>query len=349
MSGFPRPDYDALRRYDPGRSPVDVDLSDNTNLWGAPPAALDVLRAAGVDDVARYPTLYADELRDAVATRFGVDAACVTTGVGSDDVLDSAWRAAFRAGASVSYPAPTFSMIEPFCLMNGLRADPVAWSEAVAEPARLLREDPALVYLCTPNNPTGALLSADWFDDFLARRAPDGPLVIVDEAYADFAGTSWIDRAVGTPGVLVVRTFSKAYGLAGLRCGFGIGEPSTVEAVDKSRGPYKVAGLVARAAAAALRDETGWVSDTIESARRERDRLCTVFDERGIRYLPSAANFVMVAAPTGNAAADADALRERGVGVRPFRDVPEFGEGLRVSVGPWPLLERFLDAWETLR
>lgn len=349
MTGFPRPDYDALTRYDPGRSPVDVDLSDNTNLWGAPPAALEVLRAAAPDDLARYPALYADELREAVAERFGVETACVTTGVGSDDVLDSAWRASFRTDAPVTYPAPTFSMIEPFCVMNGLRADPIDWDDVVADPARLLRGDPALVYVCTPNNPTGALLTDDWFDALLGLRTDDGPLVIVDEAYADFAGISWIERAVQTEGVLVVRTFSKAYGLAGLRCGFGVGRPSTIEAVDKSRGPYKVGGLVARAAAAALRDEAGWVRETIDASVRERSRLCGVLDERSIQHLPSAANFVMIEAPGGDSAAATEALRARGVGVRPFRNVPALGEGLRVTVGPWPLLERFLDAYETLR
>src|SRR5690606_9291706 len=94
MTPFPRGDYRALARYEPDRRPVEVDLSDNTNLCGTHPAALERIRAASTDDLARYPELYADVLRDAVAERFGVDPECVTTGAGSDDVLDSAFRAA---------------------------------------------------------------------------------------------------------------------------------------------------------------------------------------------------------------------------------------------------------------
>ena len=349
MTGFPRADYEALRRYDPGRSPVDVDLSDNTNLWGTPPAALEALRSAQVDDLARYPTLYADELRDAVAARFDVDPSCVTTGVGSDDVLDSTWRASFRSGGSVTYPAPTFSMVEPFCVMNGLEARPVPWEQAEREPARLLDGDATLVYVCRPTNPTGALLSDAWLDELLKQRGEDGPLILVDEAYADFAGTSWIGRAASESGLLVTRTFSKAFGLAGLRCGFGVGRAETVEAVDKSRGPYKVGGLVAKAAAAALRDADGWVASTVEAALLERARLQSALDEKGIRHLPSFANFVMIEAPGGDAANAASALRSRGVGVRPFTGVPEFGEGLRVTVGPQPLMDTFLEAFESIR
>ena len=122
MSPFPRPDYEALRRYDPERAPVRLDLSDNTNLWGTHPGALRRVREATADDLARYPTLYADPLRQAVSDRFGVDPESVTTGAGSDDVLDSAVRASFAPGGRMTYAAPTFSMVEPFALMNGLAA-----------------------------------------------------------------------------------------------------------------------------------------------------------------------------------------------------------------------------------
>ncbi|MEM7414534.1 MAG: histidinol-phosphate transaminase [Gemmatimonadota bacterium] len=349
MTGFPRPDYAALTRYDPQRSPVAIDLSDNTNLWGTPPAALEVVRSADRDALARYPTLYADALRDEVAQAFDLDPTCVTTGVGSDDVLDSAWRAAYRPGASVAFPAPTFSMIEPFCVMNGLRADPIPWHEAEDDPGRLLAGDPALVYVCRPNNPTGSLLPDSWLDELLDTRGADGPLVLVDEAYADFAGVSWLPRASRESNMLVARTFSKAYGLAGLRCGFAVGRPDVVLAVDKSRGPYKLASLAVRAAAAALRDEDGWVRNSIAEARASRDRFCSELEARGVPFLPSSANFVLLAAPDGDAGEAAVRLRAEGVGVRPFTDVPVLGEGIRVTVGPWALMQSFLEAFDRIR
>ena len=344
MTPFPRQDYAALTRYDPERSRVDVDLSDNTNLWGTHPAALRRIQNASAEDLARYPELYADSLRDAVAQRFGVDPEAVTTGAGSDDVLDSAYRAAWGPGTGVSYPAPTFSMVGTFATMNGLEARPVDWDEALTDPARLLQGSPALVYICRPNNPTGALAPREWVEAVLDEGGPEGPLVIVDEAYADFAGDSLIGMAPTHPRLLVARTLSKAYGLAGLRCGFAVGRPDVILEIDKSRGPYKVSRLAIEAAAAAVRDEEGWMRQTVAEAISARHRLVRELGLRGLTPLESHTNFVLMPAPSGSAGADADALRASGVGVRPFRDVPGLGDALRVTVGPLGMTARFLAA-----
>lgn len=344
MSPLPRSDYAALQRYDPKRAPVRVDLSDNTNLWGTHPAALERIRTADADDLARYPELYADTLREAVAERFSVDPDCVTTGAGSDDVLDSAYRAAYSPGATMRYPSPTFSMVETLALMNGMASHGVLWPEALADPGRLLEDDPDLVYVCRPNNPTGDQVPIEWVERLLALRADEGPLVIVDEAYADFAEDSLLARAPDIPGLLVARTMSKAYGLAGLRCGFAVGHADVVLEVEKSRGPYKVSRLAAEAAAAAIRDEEGWMAETVRRCLENRSRLRAALAARGIEALPSAANFLFVGAPTGRAADDALSLRSAGIGVRPFTGVPDVGEGLRITVGPWPLMEDFLSA-----
>lgn len=344
MSPFPRPDYAGLTRYDPARAPVRIDLSDNTNLWGTHPAALERIRSAGTDDLARYPELYADTLRDAVAHRFGVGADCVTTGAGSDDVLDSAYRAVYGNGATLRFAAPTFSMVEPLALMNGMSAVGVPWPEALDDPSTLLVGEPDLVYVCRPNNPTGEQAPRAWVDDLVRLRGDADTLVILDEAYADFADDSLLSRAAELPRLLVARTTSKAYGLAGLRCGFAVGRPEVVAEVDKSRGPYKVSRLAAEAAAAAIRDEEGWMDGVVRSAVENRARLHAELASRGLEPLPSAANFVFIASPTGRAKDDALALRDAGVGVRPFSGVPGVGEGLRVTVGPWPMMEEFLAA-----
>ncbi|MDX1647233.1 MAG: histidinol-phosphate transaminase [Longimicrobiales bacterium] len=344
MSPFPRSDYARLRRYDPDRAPVSLDLSDNTNLWGTHPGALARIRSAGSDDLARYPELYADSLRAAVAERFGVAMACVTTGAGSDDVLDSAYRATYAPGASIRFPAPTFSMVEALARMNGMDPRAVPWPDALADPARLLEDGPDLVYVCRPNNPTGEQAPLRWVEELLRMAGEQGPLVIVDEAYADFADESLVPRAADHPRLLVARTTSKAYGLAGLRCGFAVGRPDVVLEVEKSRGPYKVSKLAAEAAAIAVRDQEGWMSDTVASCLDSRDRLSRALEARGLTPLPSRANFLFIPAPTGSASADALALREAGVGVRPFTDVPGVGDGLRVTIGPWHLMTTFLEA-----
>ena len=347
MSPFPRPDYAGLDRYDPSRAPVRIDLSDNTHLWGTHPAALERIRAADTDDLARYPELYADTLRSAVAERFGVDMDSVTTGAGSDDVLDSAYRAVYAPGATLRYAAPTFSMVEPMALMNGMASLGVPWPEALEDPSTLLEGDPDLVYVCRPNNPTGEQAPLAWVEELLRLRGDAGTFVIIDEAYADFAGETFISRAPEYTGVLVARTTSKAYGLAGLRCGFAVGRRNVVTEVDKSRGPYKVSRLAAEAAAAAIRDEEGWMEGVVGSCLDNRRSVHDALALRGLEPLPSQANFLFVAAPTGRAKDDALALRDAGIGVRPFTGVPGVGDGLRVTVGPWDLMEDFLSALDT--
>ncbi len=351
MTPFPRPDYDGLARYEPDRRPVEVDLSDNTNLWGTHPAALERIRAATTDDLARYPELYADVLRHAVADRFAVAPECVTTGAGSDDVLDSAFRAAFQPGATMTFPAPTFSMVEPLARMNGIAARAVSWPDAFDEPSLLLEGRPDLVYVCRPNNPTGEQVPEEWLERVLGFGRPRKgycPLIIVDEAYADFAGETVLGWAPRLENLLVTRTASKAYGLAGLRCGFAVGRARVVLEVEKSRGPYKVALLAAEAAAAAVRDEDGWMATVGEECVANRERLFSALTERGLTPFESRANFLLFAAPTGSAHDDARALHEEGIGVRPFTGIAGFDEGLRVTVGPWQVMERFLTALDVV-
>ncbi|HSM03265.1 MAG TPA: histidinol-phosphate transaminase [Longimicrobiales bacterium] len=341
---FPRPDYRSLDLYAPDRRPVEVDLSDNTNLWGTHPAALEVVRSADLNALARYPHLYADDLRAAAAERFGVAPGQVATGCGSDDILDSLWRAVAREGGTVTYAAPTFSMVEPLSAMNGRTARAVPWSAALDDPYRLLEDDPALVYVCRPNNPTGTLAPGAWMDRLLGAVQDDGPVVLVDEAYADYAGESLISEVVDHPRVLVVRTLSKAYGLAGLRVGLGFGSADLVREVEKSRGPYKVSRLAEAAAVAALRDEEGWLQETVTACVANRERLTEALRLRGLDPLPSRTNFVLVPVERGRARELVLALREREVAVRPFLDCPDVGDALRMTVGPWPLMERLLAA-----
>jgi histidinol-phosphate aminotransferase len=344
VTPFPRPDYRSLTKYEPGRRPAEVDLSDNTNLWGPHPDALARIRAATPDDVRCYPEVYADTLRAAVAERFGVAVECVTTGAGSDDILDSAFRAAAAPGAVVSFPAPTFVMAGELALMNGMRPRPVPWSDAMRDPGVLLAGGPALVYVCRPNNPTGALAPKAWMERLLDLAGASGPLVVLDEAYADFAGETLIGWAVERPRLLVARTCSKAFGLAGLRCGFAVARPDVALEVEKSRGPYKVSRLTTETAAAAMRDASGWTPKIVAECLANRSRLRDELAKRGLRQLESHANFILLAAPSGSGAEDMAALRDEGIQVRPFKEVPELGDALRVTIGPWPLLERFLAA-----
>lgn len=346
MTPFPRDDYQELRRYHFDRTPVELDLSDNTNQWGAHPGAVRALAGAAGDGLARYPELYADELREAVAQRLGITADCITTGCGSDDVLDSIYRATREQdGDFVSVATPTFSMALPLARMNGMKARTIPWARALEAPEALLEGDPALVYVCRPNNPTGHMAPTSWLEELITKAGKGGPMILVDEAYVDFAGESFAGVARWEPRLIVSRTMSKAFGLAGLRVGYAVAAPETALEIEKSRGPYKVSRVAAAAAAAALRDEEGWVDATVAECLENRDRLWESLVERGLDPKKSFANFILYRSPTGDAKADALALRARGVAVRPFPGAWDGGgDALRVTVGPWSNMERFLDA-----
>ncbi len=344
-----RSTYAELELYEPGRAPVALDLSDNTNLVGVPPAAARVLAElaapGSASSITRYPSLWAAELKAAVAAYLGVDAACVTTGCGSDDVLDSAVRAFSEPGERLAFPAPTFAMLPHLALTNGLEPIevPLRGPHHEVDAEGLLAAEARITYVCSPNNPTGSLASSAAIDALVARARG---LVIVDEAYAEYQaadGAPELARRAATDGrLLVVRTLSKAFGLAGLRVGYAVGTPALVTAVDKSRGPYKVGRLAERVATAALTDDLPWVRERAAEVRVARERFGDALRAAGRAPVPSHANFLLI--PVEDAAAAAAALRARGIGVRPFRDAPGIGDALRISMGPWSVLEPVLPA-----
>ncbi len=325
-----------------------MDLSDNTNLWGTHPAALEVVRQAPEEALSRYPSVYGTDLKEAIALKFGLSAESVVTGCGSDDLLDSVFRAATFPPGRISFPAPSFSMVPIFARMNGLESFPVVWQKAEADPGRLLLDQPDLIYICRPNNPTGLSLDAGWLRGLLALGGADGPLVILDEAYADFAEDSFLEEAPSWDRLLVLRTFSKLYGLAGLRIGFGVGHEALVQEVEKSRGPYKVGQVAEQAAVAALEDSSGWAAKTRKDALDNRQRLADELRARGLDPLPSEANFLLIPLDPAGAVQVNRALRDQGVAGRAFPRLPGIGDALRVTVGPWEMMERFLDALDHL-
>ena len=322
--------------------PCDVDLSDNTNLWGAPPAATEAVRSLGDGAFTRYPSAYVSALKDALASYSGVDASCIVTGCGSDDILDSAIRAFAEPGDRLAFCAPTFAMIPIFARLNGL--EPVAVPMAAGwdiDPDVLASTGARITYVCSPNNPTGTAASRGALDRLIAN-APG--LVILDEAYAEFAGDTRLDLVGASDRVLLVRTMSKAFGLAGLRVGYAIGAPAVTAEVEKSRGPYKVSLAAERAALAALAHDRAWVVDRVADARASRDRLSESLRTLGLVPLPSQANFVLV--PVPHARAVARRMRERGVAVRAFEELPSIGDALRITAGPLPMVTRALAALE---
>lgn len=343
-TGLERTEYRDIPLYQPDFRPAEIALHDNTNRFGVPPTALAALRDSALDAVCRYPAPYADELKRALASYTGVDAPHLATGCGSDDVIDSAIRAVSAPGDALAHVDPTFPMVPLFARMNGLA--PVAvplTAEHDLDAEAMLATGARVIYLCSPNNPTGGALSAAAIERVVAE-APG--LVILDEAYAEFMDkdATWFRRAPQLERLLVTRTLSKTFGLAGLRIGYAAAAPGLAREVEKSRGPFKVGTVAARAAVAALDHDRDWVAASIRAMIESRTRFVSELRARGIASLPSQANFVLV--PVSDAAATAAATRAAGVAVRPFPKLSGLGDAVRITIGPWSEMDAALRALE---
>ena len=334
-----RAGLDAVSRYEPGRSAATVDLSDSTNVWGAAPSAVAAI-TSGARDAWRYPSLYGEPLKAALARAHDVPPECIVTGCGSDDVLRSAFNAFGGAGAVITWMDPTFVIIPSFAVLLGLVARPVPFNAALEFDAHgLLATRAAITYLCSPNNPTGGLVAQR---DLLAVVDAAAALVVIDEAYADYAGETLLAEAATRGNLLVTRTFSKSFGLAGLRVGYGVAHPDIVTAIERARGPYTVNLMAERAATAALTHDVAWMQMHVREAISMRDRLASALRALGFQPLPSWANFVCI--PMRRAQPFADACAARGVLVRAFTGLPAIGDAVRVAAAPWEVLEQVVAA-----
>jgi Histidinol-phosphate/aromatic aminotransferase and cobyric acid decarboxylase len=349
-----RPEIRALPLYAPDLADCVVDVSDNTNLWGMPPAARRALTEAPLSASTRYPSLYGAPLREAVLRYLELHdapAIGVVTGCGSDDVIDSTMRAFGSPGDRVAFSAPSFSMIPTFARLNGLEPVSIPLTDTFdVDAERLVDLGAKITYLCTPNNPTGTVLSRGAVEYVVAHARG---VVLLDEAYAEFAPETFVQSVTRSERVIVTRTFSKAFGLAGLRVGYGVGSTEVVSMVERARGPYKVNAFAERAVLAALDagdDGLGWVRAHATLAVQNREQMRMALHEAGFTALPSAANFLFV--PTARARLLASTLRKRGVLVRALTGLPTAlaplaaadGAALRIGIGPWEMMQSVLDA-----
>jgi histidinol-phosphate aminotransferase len=328
--------------YAPDVTTCAIDLRDNVNLWGTPPHALAALQNLPTSALSLYPAVSGEGLTTALAASLGVGRDEVAAGCGSDDLIDAAFRAVAEPGAVIAHPAPSFSMVPIFARLNGLQPIGVPLgADGAADADAMLATGARIIYLCSPNNPTGTVTPAP-----IVRRivAESNAIVILDAAYAEFAPDleNFFTEAPALGRLLVLRTFSKAWGLAGLRIGYAVGGADLIRAVRKSSGPYKVNAVAERAAVAALTHDGAWMRTQAAAAVECRDRLANELRSLGLLPLDSRGNFVSV--PVRNARRVAARLAEQGIAVRAFDNLPVFGDLLRIGMAPWPVLQQVLAA-----
>ena len=327
------------------------------NTAPAPPSAVASVLAAGQFEVAlsEYPPSDYGRLITAAAARYGVAREELLVGAGADEILDLVAKACIPHGGAALVPVPTYPMYAILTEQRGARVVRVPRLPASAgyaidvEAVRAaVQEDPSgidLIWLCNPNNPTGAVeppgLVAALLSGLLAdanRAGRDAPAVLIDEAYIEFAGDSSLPLRFEYPRVIVTRTMSKAYAIAGLRVGFGIALPGLIDEISTYRPPGSVS-IVSVEVATALLPDQALVDDRIEEVTAERARFAAALTEAGWTVHPSATNFVLVSFASPEAAdVVAESLLGRGLIPRTFPS----GHPLDICLG-LPVRNRELD------
>lgn len=329
-----RATVERMAGYTPGEQPKPGDrvikLNTNENPYPPSPRVLEAIRRIDGDMLRRYPSPMADQFREVAGWVHGVGPEMVLAGNGSDDILQIALRSYCGAGDVLASPEPTYSLYPVLAELADVRHVTVPWAYGWRLPAEaLLATSPRAIFFANPNAPSGTCVAAEEVRA-LARRTD--ALVLVDEAYVDFADMDCLALVHDHENVLVTRTLSKGYSLAGLRFGYAIGHPAVIAQMAKVKDSYNC-DVVAIAAACAALEDRDYARECWAAVRSERDVVTRALEARGFRVLPSHGNFVLATVPVSVAARMIYAeLKARGILVR-FFDKPGLDDKLRITIG----------------
>ena len=336
-----RPISEVAREYGLDESKI-VKLASNENPLGMPKSAQDAMLAAAAD-LGRYPDSNGFELKKVLSASLDVPADWITLGNGSNDILELAARAVAQLGDDIIFSRHAFAVYPLASQAVGARAIEVAPTASYGHdlPAMLKAvqssgDKAKLVFVANPNNPTGSYLQPAEIEAFL-QAVPANVVVVLDEAYNEYLAPeqrydaiAWVKRF---PNMILSRSFSKAYGLAGLRIGYGVAQPALTDLLNRIRQPFNVNSLAQAAAIAAFQD-SAFLQQGYEVNHAGYLQLTQAFTEIGLTYLPSAGNFVLVKVGEDDEAGVRVnlALLKRGIIVRP---VGNYGlpKWLRISIG----------------
>jgi histidinol-phosphate aminotransferase len=341
-----RPILDQFAPYKPGKPPAAASgptykLSSNESPFGPLPSVLKVI-AEAAGEVNRYPDNGAAELTQAIAARYAVPAAHIAIGCGSVGLVQQLLEAVSDPGAEVLYAWRSFEAYPYLADLAGATSIRVPLTDErhdLGAMAAAITDATRMIFVCTPNNPTGTVVSSGELARFL-DRVPGDCLVVLDEAYAEYVRDPEVPDGIEIykehPNVAVLRTFSKAYGLAGLRVGFLLGHEPVAAAARKTMLTFSVNAVAQAAAVASLAAEAELL-DRVELVVAERDRVRSELINMGWTVPPTEANFVWLR--LGPDTIDfAAACHQNGLAVRPFA-----GEGVRVSIGEKAANNRFIE------
>jgi len=333
MTDYVRPDIAAMSGYVPGEQPPPgkyVKLNTNENPYPPSPAVGRAIAEAVQSGLSRYPDPLCTAFRLRAADVLGVPPDWILCGNGSDDILTIVTRTLVGQGDLLRLPYPSYVLYRTLADIQGARYEQVHFDAhwgLTAEFARVV-PDLKLVFLANPNSPSGTMVSRERVLELAARlHCP----LLVDEAYADFADTNCMDLVAQNPKIMVSRTLSKSYALAGLRFGFVVAHPSLIAEFVKVKDSYNCDALAIAGATAAIGDQA-WLADNRRRVLATRARMTQLMRELGFAVEPSQANFIWCTHPERPLQPVYEKLKANHVLVR-YMNYPEWGEGLRISVG----------------
>ncbi len=321
-----------------------VKLASNENPLGISPKAQMAIEDA-IGDIARYPDGNSFALRDAVSKKFGVSPNQIVFGNGSNDILELAARAFLGERDEAIYSRHAFAvypLVTQAVGATGVVIPAKDFAHDLAAFAKAITPKTKLIFIANPNNPTGTLINKDALRAFI-HAAPSHVLILLDEAYGEYLSAEHKSEAINWlaefPNLIISRTFSKAYGLAGLRVGFGLMHTDVADMLNRVRQPFNVNSIAQVAAVASLADED-FVARSYAANMAGMAQLTQGFHKLGLEYIPSFGNFVSF--KIANAAQVNQKLLQNGVIVRPIANY-EMPDYLRVSVGLFSENAKFLE------
>jgi len=317
--------------YVPGEQPQErryIKLNSNENPYPPSPRVIAAVRAAAGDELRLYPDPLANALRDRAAAVYGVRRENILVGNGSDELLNLIVRTCVGPGERVVYPYPTYSLYDTLVALQESEAVHVAYPSDFSLPAGLVEARGRVTFICHPNSPSGTAVPIAAIRALAEQVAG---LLVVDEAYVDFAEANALALVRAHANVVVLRTFSKSFSLAGMRIGLAFAAPSIIGELLKVKDSYNVTRLSIVAATAALEDY-GWMQANVARIRQTRQRLTDELRRRNYAVLASQSNFVLARRPGRSLEPVYAGLKARGILVRYF-PTPELADALRITVG----------------
>jgi histidinol-phosphate aminotransferase len=330
---FVRADVRQMERVTPDEQPTPgervVKLNTNENPFPPSPKVMQVLREIEPEQLRRYPSATAESFCEAVARAHGITSDMVLAGNGCDEILAIATRTFVPCGGTLAFGEPTYPLYAQLAKREDAKPVGVPWSNEWSLPAdELIALKPDAIFLANPNSPSGTFVSPSQVADLASRF---NGLLLIDEALSDFAEDNCLPLVREFPNVVVARSFSKGYSLAGLRCGYCIAQAEVIAEMLKVKDMYNIDSIAMLAAGAALEDQE-YARRSWEHVKSERQRMTSELQQLGWSVLPSQANFILATAPAGRGKDVYTKLKQQGILVHHF-DRAGLQDKIRITIG----------------